>query len=214
MIQSMTMFALSETEVLSPSSLLKSYFPIFLASFAVAVVLTPIIRWAAREAGIVDHPDEARKLHIKPIAYLGGFVILFATLVGIGLSFTDVVDLPTMMRQVPYVIVIGMIAVAFTGFIDDVWGSYSWHKTAGQLIAAAAMAHQGIGTRVASGFLNGIGIPKSFSVYEMIGASTFFPDPITPEYIFGVIIIATFILGACNAANFIDGLDGLLSGDR
>ena len=67
MIQSITMFALSETEVLSPSSLLKSYFPIFLASFAVAVVLTPIIRWAAREAGIVDHPDEARKLHIKPI---------------------------------------------------------------------------------------------------------------------------------------------------
>ena len=260
MIQSMTMFALSETEVLSPSSILKSYFPILLVSFAVAVVLTPIIRWAAREAGIVDHPDEARKLHVKPIAYLGGFAILFATLVGIGLSFTDVVDLPTMMKPVPYAIVLGMIAIAFTGFIDDVWSSYSWHKTAGQLVAAAAMAHQGIGTTVANGFLNGIAIPEWISKYELIDPSTpitpayiigviiiamfilgackafnfingldefliaviaitvigilafFFPDPITPAYIFGIIIIAMFILGACNAANFIDGLDGLLSG--
>ena len=206
------MFALSETEVLSPSSLLKSYFPIFLVSFAVAVVLTPIIRWAAREAGIVDHPDEARKLHTKPIAYLGGFVILFATLVGIGLSFTDVVDLPTIMRQVPYVIVIGMIAIAFTGLIDDVWGLYSWHKTVGQLIAAAAMAQQGIGTEVAKGFLNGVRIPKELSEHEFEYLSTFFSLDITPAYIFGVIIIAMFILGACNAANFIDGLDGLLSG--
>lgn len=260
MIQSMTIFALSETEALSPSSLLKSYFPILLVSFAVAVVLTPIIRWAAREAGIVDHPDEARKLHIKPIAYLGGFVILFATLVGIGLSFTDVVDLPTVMKPVPYVIVIGMIAIAFTGFFDDVWSSYSWHKTAGQLVAAAAMAHQGIGTTVANGFLNGVGIPEWIRDYEFIDPSTpftpayiigviiiamlivgackafnfingfdgllfgvvaiaaigilarFFPLPITPAYIIGVIIIAMFILGACNAANFIDGLDGLLSG--
>ena len=208
MIQSMTMFALSETEVLSPSSLLKSYFPIFLVSFAVAVVLTPIIRWAAREAGIVDHPDEARKLHVKPIAYLGGFAILFATLVGIGLSFTGVVDLPTMMKPVPYAIVVGMIAIAFTGFIDDVWSSYSWHKTAGQLVAAAAMASGAIGTTVANGFLNGVGIPEWISKYELTDPST----PITPAYIIGVIIIAMFILGACNAANFIDGLDGLLSG--
>ena len=181
MIQSMTMFALSETEVLSPSSLLKSYFPIFLASFAVAVVLTPIIRWAAREAGIVDHPDEARKLHIKPIAYLGGFVILFATLVGIGLSFTNVVDLPTVMRQVPFAIVIGMIVIAVTGFIDDVWGSYSWHKTAGQLFAAAVMAQQGIGTSVAKGFLNGVGIPKKLSGHEFEYLSTFFPSILHPH---------------------------------
>jgi UDP-GlcNAc:undecaprenyl-phosphate GlcNAc-1-phosphate transferase len=212
MIQSMTMFALSETEVLSPSSLLKSYFPILLVSFAVAVVLTPIIRWAAREAGIVDHPDEARKLHVKPIAYLGGFAILFATLVGIGLSFTGVVDLPTMMKPVPYAIVVGMIAIAFTGFIDDVWSSYSWHKTAGQLVAAAAMASQGIGTTVARGFLNGVGIPKGFSEFVLPYTPILFADTITPEYIIGVIIIAMFILGACNAANFIDGLDGLLSG--
>ena len=212
MIQSMTMFALSETEVLSPSSLLKSYFPIFIASFAVAVVLTPIIRWAAREAGIVDHPDEARKLHVKPIAYLGGLAIFFATLVGIGLSFTDVVDLPTIMHQVPFAIVIGMIVIAFTGFIDDVWGSYSWHKTAGQLVAAAVMASQGIGTTVARGFLNGVGIPKDFSEFVLPYTPILFADTITPEYIIGVIIIAMFILGACNAANFIDGLDGLLSG--
>ena len=199
-------------DVLSSSALLKSYLPIFIVSFAVALVLTPIIGWAAREAGIVDHPNEARKLHVKPTAYLGGFAILFATLIGIGLSFTDVVELPLMMSPVPNVIVIGMVAIAFTGFIDDVWGSYSWHKTAGQLVAAAAMAHEGIGTEVAEGFLNGVGIPTSLSLHEFVEQSAFVPEPITPAYIIGVIIIAMFILGACNAANFIDGLDGLLSG--
>ncbi|MDP7007995.1 MAG: MraY family glycosyltransferase [Phycisphaerales bacterium] len=197
---------------LSTSLLLKTYYPILVASFVVAVICTPIIRWVAREAGIVDHPDEARKLHKKPIAYLGGFAVLFATLVGIGFSYTGFIDQPMMMRQVPFVIVFGMVAIAFTGFIDDVWGTYSWHKTAGQLVAAAAMAQQGIGTNVAKGFLNGIGVPRSVSEFSMFDLAGYLAEPITPAYIIGVVIIAMFILGACNAANLIDGLDGLLSG--
>lgn len=188
------------------------YVPILIVSFVVAVAITPLIRWVAREAGIVDHPDDTRKLHTKPIAYLGGFVILFATLVGIGLSFSNVVEQPFVMRQFPFVIVVGMVAIAFTGFIDDAWGSYSWHKTAGQLVAAAAMAHQGIGTNVARGFLNGIHVPKELSEFVLLQPSLFVIDPITPEYILGIFIIGMFILGACNAANLIDGLDGLLSG--
>jgi len=188
------------------------YLPILIVSFIVAVAVTPLIRWIAREAGIVDHPDEARKLHKKPVAYLGGFVILFATLAGIGLSYSGVVEQPFVMKQVPLVIVIGMVAIVFTGFIDDAWGLDSWFKTAGQLIAAAAMAQQGIGTNVAEGFLNGIGIPKDISGYELVAPALFVTDPITPSYIIGIIIIGMFILGACNAANLIDGLDGLLSG--
>ncbi len=206
------MLATDNTELLSTTSLLMLYLPILIASFIVAVVLTPGIRWIAREAGIVDHPDEARKLHKKPIAYLGGFVILFATLIGIGMSYTGFIEQPMMMKQVPFVIVFGMVAIAFTGFVDDVWGSYSWHKTAGQLVAAAAMAQQGIGTKVAMGFLNGIGVPRDISEFSFLEPSVILLDPITPAYIIGIIIIALFILGACNAANFIDGLDGLLSG--
>ncbi len=194
------------------SDLLKLYLPVLLVSFVVAVAITPLIRWIAREAGIVDHPDEARKLHKKPIAYLGGFVILFATLAGIGLSYSGVVDQPIVMKQVPFVIVIGMVAIAFTGFIDDAWGSYSWHKTAGQLVAAAAMAQQGIGTNVAAGFLKGIGVPRTISEFVFVDSSLIVSDPITPTYIIGIVIIGLFILGACNAANLIDGLDGLLSG--
>ena len=160
----------------------------------------------------MDHPDETRKLHTKPIAYLGGFVILFATLVGIGLSFSNVIEQPMVMRQFPFVIVIGMVAVAFTGFIDDAWGVWSVHKTAGQLVAAAVMAQQGIGTTVAKGFLNGIHVPKELSEYVLWQQSSLVVDTITPEYILGIFIIGLFILGACNAANLIDGLDGLLSG--
>ena len=207
-----TLLAMSGTTVPSTLVILKLYLPVLIVSFVVALAITPLIRWVAREAGIVDHPDEARKLHKKPIAYLGGFVILFATLAGIGLSFTDVVDQPLIMRQVPLVILFGMVAIAMTGFIDDTWGSYSLHKTAGQLVAAAAMAQQGIGADVASGFLNGIGVPKQFSEFVIVNSSVLVSDPITPTYIIGIVIIGLFVLGACNAANFIDGLDGLLSG--
>ena len=212
MITSWSFLAVTDSTVPTTSNLLKLYLPILIVSFIVAVAVTPLIRWIAREAGIVDHPDEARKLHKKPVAYLGGFVILFATLAGIGLSYSGVVEQPFVMKQVPLVIVIGMVAIVFTGFIDDAWGLDSWFKTAGQLIAAAAMAQQGIGTNVAEGFLNGIGIPKDISGYELVAPALFVTDPITPSYIIGIIIIGMFILGACNAANLIDGLDGLLSG--
>jgi len=214
-----TMLAASGAELLSITSLLKLYLPILIVSFLVAVVLTPCVRWVAREAGIVDHPDEARKLHKKPIAYLGGFAILFAILVGIGMSYAGFIEQPMMMRQVPGVIVFGMVAVVLTGFIDDVWGSWSRHKIAGQLVAAAALAQQGIGTKVAMGFLNGMGVPRNISEFAFLDYFEWIPflsalvaDPITPAYIIGVIIVTMFVLGACNAANFIDGLDGLLSG--
>ena len=212
MSTSIALLAMYSTAIPSTPSLLKTYVPILIVSFVVAVAITPLIRWVAREAGIVDHPDETRKLHTKPIAYLGGFVILFATLVGIGLSFSNVIEQPMVMRQFPFVIVIGMVAVAFTGFIDDAWGVWSVHKTAGQLVAAAVMAQQGIGTTVAKGFLNGIHVPKELSEYVLWQQSSLVVDTITPEYILGIFIIGMFVLGACNAANLIDGLDGLLSG--
>jgi UDP-GlcNAc:undecaprenyl-phosphate GlcNAc-1-phosphate transferase len=171
------------------------------------------MRFVARKTGVVDHPDEARKMHKKPIAYLGGVAVFIAVFLGI-ISSYFFISIPTIFQPFPIVVLLGMCAIGLTGLADDIFEYFDpWWKIAGQLVAAAAMAQQGIGTHVAEGFMRGVlGISETVCKYELIGSGTLFPDPVTLTMITGVIIIVIFILGACNAANLLDGLDGLLSG--
>lgn len=194
-------------------SFLSHYWPVLVVAFGVALFATPTARFIARKKGIVDHPDQARKLHKKPIAYLGGVAVFLAVLAGVIASFVFVKQ-PAFFQPFPIVLVVGMCAIGLTGLADDIFEYFDpWWKVAGQLVAAAAMAQQGVGTRVAEGFMRGVlGISESVCNYPLIEAGTFMPDPITLTMISGVIIIAFFIVGACNAANLLDGLDGLLSG--
>jgi UDP-GlcNAc:undecaprenyl-phosphate/decaprenyl-phosphate GlcNAc-1-phosphate transferase len=194
-------------------SFLSNYWPVLAVAFAVALLATPVFRFIARKNGVVDHPDQARKLHKKPIAYLGGVAVFLAVIAGIISSFV-LVKQPVFFQPFPIVIVVGMCAIGLTGLADDIFEYFDpWWKVGGQLVAAATIAQQGVGTRVAEGFMRGVlGISESVCNYPLIEAGTFMPDPITLTMISGVIIITFFIVGACNAANLLDGLDGLLSG--
>ena len=192
---------------------LSHYWPVLVVAFSVALLATPVARFIARKNNIVDHPDQARKLHKKPIAYLGGVAVFLAVLAGIISSFVFVKQ-PGFFQPFPIVIIIGMCAIGLTGLADDIFEYFDpWWKVAGQLVAAATMAQQGVGTRVAEGFMRGVlGVSESVCNYPLIEASALMPDHITLTMISGVIIITFFIVGACNAANLLDGLDGLLSG--
>lgn len=194
-------------------TLLSKYWIVFALAFAVSIVLTPVMRLIAIKTGVVDHPNETRKIHTKPTAYLGGVAVFFAVFAGIIASYFWV-ETPAIFQPFPIVVILGMIAIGLTGLADDVFEYWDpWWKVAGQFVAAAAMAQQGVGTRVAEGFLRQVlGISESVCNYPIINATELMPDPITLTYITGLIIIALFVLGACNAANLIDGLDGLLSG--
>lgn len=92
-------------------------------------------------------------------------------------------------------------------------------KLGGQLVAAAALALGNVGTNVAAGVLTptlGRLLDNPELVYQipmpinipMMGAEI----QLDIIYWTGTAIIAIFVLGACNASNFIDGLDGLLTG--
>ena len=192
--------------------LLSSYWLVFVVAFAVAVVATPVMRIIAKKFGIVDAPDEARKIHKTATPYLGGVAVLLSVFAGVLVSYTFVVH--PYFQPFPFVVLLGMLAIGLTGLADDVFEYFDpWWKVAGQLVAAAAMAQQGVGTRVAEGFLRGVlGISESVCTHPIVEATELMPDPITLTYITGLIIIALFVLGACNAANLLDGLDGLLSG--
>jgi len=189
--------------------LLNSYVPIFLGAFLVTLLITPLVRRLAVAANIIDHPDEGRKQHQFPVAYLGGLAVFFGLIVGIGISYVMVDPQVAQFRSVPVAIVIGMLAITVTGLVDDIWGCDPRLKIAGQLVAAAALAIEEVGVRVAAGVL----IPffgEEYLYYEIPTPFGLFPIDII--YWVGTAIIAVFVLGGCNATNLIDGLDGLLSG--
>ncbi|MBC8200790.1 MAG: undecaprenyl/decaprenyl-phosphate alpha-N-acetylglucosaminyl 1-phosphate transferase [Planctomycetes bacterium] len=189
------------------------FWPVLCIAFFVSLFATPVLRFVARKTGVVDRPDEARKLHTKPIAYLGGVAVFVSIVAGVIASYF-LVKVPMVYQPFPVVVLVGMCAIGLTGLADDIFEYFDpWWKVAGQLVAAAAMAQQGVGTRVAEGFMRGVlGISESICNYPLVEAGAFMPDPITLTMITGVIIIVIFVLGACNAANLLDGLDGLLSG--
>lgn len=204
------------------------YIGVFIVSFLVAIVMVPVMRRLAIANGIVDKPDEARKLHKFPIAYLGGVGVYLGLAAGIFFSYTAPwhglmtyhltthLDADGYVVRVPLSILGGMTIIMLVGLLDDVLNISPWQKIGGQLLAAAFLAMEDVGTKVALQVLAPIGgwlhnptlrwdIPIPIpGVGDHI--------PIDLVYWTGTAIIAVFVLGACNATNLIDGLDGLASG--
>ena len=196
-----------EPLVVSVMGLLNNYSVLFIIAFVVTLLVTPLIRRAAIKADIVDHPDDLRKAHRAPVAYLGGLAVFIGVLVAVGLSYFPIGGADPTYQHIPLSIVVGMVAITFTGLADDVWGWHPRLKMAGQLVAAAALAIDDVGVRVAEGLLKPVlQDPQTL----LLGTSWLTSGDI--YYWVGTALIAIFVLGGCNAANLIDGLDGLLSG--
>ena len=227
-------------EVLSqtPMDVLHGYIAVFIVAFLVTLCATPIMRRVAVAMGVVDTPKEARKLHKTPVAYLGGVAVYLGILAGIVFSYLGFFGpvLPDTifeihsydaaqhgMLAVPFSIVLGLTVIMVTGVIDDVVGLDPIYKISGQLLAAAALAMQQVGTKVAAGVmlpladLVGLSTIESSPGVETVGFIIPIPGsgdgiPVDLIYWVGTAVIAVFVLGGCNASNLIDGLDGLLSG--
>jgi len=71
---------LSVDEVLSP------YIFVFYVAFAVTFVLTPVMRLVATYYGVIDEPDNLRKVHRSPVAYLGGVAMFLGWICGLAVS--------------------------------------------------------------------------------------------------------------------------------
>ncbi len=204
------LFAGESRSVAAPAmDLLNSYAPIFVVAFVVTLLVTPIVRRLAVLAGAVDLPDQARKAHPYPVAMFGGVAVFLGLIIAIATGYVYMDGVAADYRPLPLAIVLGMVAIMFTGLADDLWGWDPRLKIAGQLVAAAALAINDIGVRVAEGVLKPfMGGPDeviiSLGSFHLLNNHAF--------YWVGTALIALFVLGGCNATNLIDGLDGLLSG--
>lgn len=216
--------------------LFHGYIWVLITSFLVTLIATPVMRRLAVEHGVIDRPNEARKTHKMPIAYLGGAAVFCGIVAGIFCSYAGAMwpelldfhrgssDFRLIDNPVPISVLVGLVSIVVVGLIDDVVGTTPRVKIGGQLIAAAALAADDVGVKVAAGLLiplaKGVGIATtSVAGVETIVFNIPLPSaivegviPIDVIYWAGTAIIALFVLGACNASNLIDGLDGLLSG--
>src|SRR5437868_2573689 len=108
------------------------------ASFLFALVLTPLCRNLLRHFGMMDHPDQDRKLHQHPIPTMGGIPILFAYLASFGvLMFAGQraqlsgVNFTLALRLAPAIAIIFL-----TGLLDDRFRLQPVQKIVLQIFAA------------------------------------------------------------------------------
>lgn len=158
-------------------------------AFVASVLLTPFVRELARRLGIVDHPDKHRKLHERSIPLGGGVAVAGA----VGLAVLAVLFFGGRLQQVilreSFFIIgfsLAVLAICLVGLADDRFGLRGRQKLTGQIVAASLV--------VASGLI--IQDIQIFSWEIQLGLLA------APFTIF-------WVLGAINALNLLDGVDGL-----
>ncbi len=163
----------------------------FLTAAAVAAFVAPMVAAVARKLRVVDQPDGHRKLHSTAVPLTGGPTLSIAIIASLATSlfvFPDV--LYSTKGDFRFLLCLAGAAavIVLVGVLDDRFKLRGRQKLAGQFLAAMIMVPSGIILRRIEVF----GIPIEFG-------------DVAP------VITIFWILGAINALNLIDGVDGLAS---
>ena len=182
----MTKFFESLLEVLQKTA---PYWGLFLGTFLLGLVLTPFCRELARKCGMVDAPS-ARRINKVPTPRAGGLAVFLSVTVALSayMLITGARLSPLYPNEAIWRMM-GLSAVLVAvGLADDKYGLPPVVKLVGQVaVAIGAFFWCGAGFRTMPLFGN------------------------MPVWLDG--ILTTFwIVGAINAFNLIDGMDGLASG--
>lgn len=150
-------------------------------SFFITFMMIPVIMRVAMQKRLYDLPD-ARKLHTRPIASLGG-VGIFA-----GFLLTCLLIIKPGLDHSFQAFYAAAVVMFFLGIKDDILIISPTKKFIGQLLAAGILVHLG-GVQISS--MHGL-----LGIYEL-------PHTMSIAISYFTIIVVT------NAFNLIDGVDGL-----
>jgi UDP-GlcNAc:undecaprenyl-phosphate GlcNAc-1-phosphate transferase len=167
------------------------YFVLFLVGFLFSILLTPMVRSAARRLGAIDPPDE-RKVHSSPTPRLGGIAIFISFHLGLLLSYSfDFLSFPpNFLTRIHFEwLFVASLLVFGVGLMDDVRKippsvKFSFQVMAGLIVAVASYRIESISWPLGTIHLGILSIP----------------------------ITVLWIVGITNAINLLDGLDGLAAG--
>ncbi len=157
---------------------------IFILSFIVTAIITPLAILIAPKIGAMDIPKDSRRAHKRPVPRFGGIAIYCGILVAF--FFLRPLGLQTKG------LLIGSTLILLVGVYDDLKDMPAKIKLIFQLIAAFILWYCNIR-------LTGFSNPFS-------GQYVSFPDWLS------LIVTLFWIVGITNTINLIDGLDGLAAG--
>lgn len=160
-------------------------------SILASLVLTPLARRAARRYGLLDHPDEHRKLHGDAVPLGGGVAVLLATIFAMTVVFVGSPSWRVRLSQeVDFLIglALALTTICVVGLLDDRFGLRGRQKLVGQFTAACILLAAGLQIEHLQLF------HWRFELGLLALPFTLF-----------------WLLGAVNALNLLDGMDGLAS---
>jgi len=179
-------------------------------SFVAAFVLTWFVRAYALAHGVVDAPDQKRKIHSTPTPLLGGVAIMVAFWLVIAVIAITTDFFPS--RYIPHDYLWGMFFASAIlmvgGVLDDRFSLSPGKQIIFPLLAAATIVAAGIGISFVSNPL-GQGLLRLDSVQWPLGS--IMGRPLTFVLIADVFTVA-WLLGMMYTTKFLDGLDGLVGG--
>ena len=165
------------------------YWGLFLGTFAVCYALTPVCRELARKCGMVDKPS-ARRINKVPTPRAGGFAVFLSVTAALAvyMSVTGAQLSPLFPNEVIWRVMGLSAALVVVGLVDDKFGLPPFIKLLGQVaVALGSFFWCGAGFHTVPFFAN------------------------MPVWL-DCVLTTFWIVGAINAFNLIDGMDGLATG--
>lgn len=157
----------------------------FIATFLLALALTPLVIKFAVKIGAMDVPKDERRVHKVAMPLMGGLAMYIALVIGM------ILFLPKDRKFIA--ILIGATLILISGIKDDIKGTTPKEKLVYQMLAAGIAIWGGINIDyVTNPFGQG---PPGFELGWLTIPITIF-----------------WIVGITNTLNLIDGLDGLAGG--
>jgi UDP-N-acetylmuramyl pentapeptide phosphotransferase/UDP-N-acetylglucosamine-1-phosphate transferase len=154
----------------------------FGAAFAIAVILTPLLRRFAHRIGYLDVPG-ANSSHAAPVPRSGGYAILLGIVVASGLA-------GALSDRGIAVFIAGAVALAIVAAIDEFRSLPRFSRFIVQIVIATAIAYEG------DALLRTVLLPFGLDV------------PLGP---FAGLVAIVWTVWMINAYNFMDGLNGMAS---
>ena len=161
------------------------YFILFVFSYVLVGLLTPLMRKIALAQGVLDRPNSAHKSHKNPVPYLGGVAIIIGVIV---VSYIALISNKFIWSNFWLATsVLGpAVVMGLVGLWDDLKSLSPLPRFIGQSIAGIVVA-------VILILNDNIGNPTGITVLDAA-------------------ITVLWIVGICNSINFFDNLDGGAAG--
>ena len=161
----------------------------FVAAVLVAMILTVAVRKFAPRFRLVDHPDNHRKLHARPIPVGGGLAVYFATVLVIIALATIPNPWCRHLRNTWWEMLVLLAAggvIVVVGLLDDRFKLRGRVKLIGQCLAATVVIAGGLSIQTVNVFGCSIDLGLAAIPFTLL-----------------------WLVGAINSVNLLDGIDGM-----